>query len=272
MDEQLRVRISQYCKCWENYQPNFIEYAKKGNRASLPFVKESEKFLQILLFRAALNQNIDEATLDTLILSLYKTFLDKLFTISCAPSQLIENWIVTTLPESSWELVPKIVGIIRSVSDFFLVQGPIKEQILKCPSARHFEDILCTQLFYFGKSSPSRSKARNYIYLIRNLCPDLVKHWDPKAYVWPPTRHWWLALKILHLKPKVPPTTPEEVVVSANRFYNLVYPDAGLAYLAFSCFRKKSDISNWICRKQVGACRNCPLHGPCPGVAQETLR
>lgn len=265
MNEKLLNSLRAYTSAFDSYRPPFFDYAKGERNASLPFPLYSERFLRWVLIRSALHQGIDDKNLDRIMLGLYHTFKDDLFSISTLPIERIEEFWKQDPILENWDLLPRASGIVRSVSDFFLVHGSLKEVLPRCTTQADAEELLCQHIFFFGKKSAYRFKARIFLYIARKCTRTLLDHWNAKPVVWPPSLGWWKAMRILIKKDKDAMLSPEESLELSNRFYQKVgRPDSAL--IAFVHFRKKVGLGEWACRTYFGSCPNCPLYGPCPGV------
>lgn len=257
--------IQSYVKGFESYKPPSFYWAKGELQSQLPFPLRSERFLRWQLFKAGLYQNLGEAGVDKLLLGLYTCYRDDLFQISKFPSAELHSTLNQFSQYQTWSLWPKVPGILRSISDFFLIHGSLKEMIRTHSSLSILENFLCEEIFYFGKKSVNRFKARYFLYCLLKILPDTLES-HPSISLWPHTEGFWRFHHKFNPSKSFTQVSPEEILGYVNRLYQKWDPSGkGNAFIAFHQFLQRGGDQGYNCQKQFLLCTTCPLAEICPG-------
>lgn len=253
-----------------NQQPLILDYFPSGNRPRFKFGPQLEKGARLLLVFSSLYQDISEENLVELLLELEAEFAEGLFSLNKIPFETLRDFLNNSLYTKNWSLLPKAPGILRSVSDFFLTNGNVLEQASKHQSSESLVNLLSQSIFYMGKHSANKFKARYFIWLLIQANVEIGR------LLWNDTSRLPLTIGAGRLLKLIGPLkgntrefqSPEEKLNYFNRFYCYLFPsDHWRVFAPFDAFLKKTSITTYCCQQMLGGCILCPLHNQCPGCS-----
>lgn len=282
-NRDLVERMRAYVLQFRDVKPGIFSHFQGGADPIFPLEATSDRGVGMLLFFCSLYQNIGEGRLVRLLAYLWKQYDQDLFRINRLPFAELQARIKVLNDLHDWPLWPKTAGILRSVGDFFYRHGKLVPWASAQADGEKCITTLSEEIFLMGKTSAFRSKARYFLWLLTQL--DGV---DP-ARIWTPGTRMTLTLghsRFLHefgpLKGRknVPWITPAEKLAWFNRFYVFLFPAAPwLVFTALDAYLRPliehrtlaaagaagKNVPEWLCRKILGGCQNCPLAPECPG-------
>jgi hypothetical protein len=273
-------KIRQYVSDFQNIKPTLFEYFEGGSCVLFPVKAESDRGVGILLCFCALYQNISEERLIRLLGDLWKSYGPDFFKLNRLSFQDLQDRINLRSDLQDWVLLSKAPGILRSACDFFYKHGKVIPWIYQMGNAESGVQMLAEEVFLMGKTSPFKSKARYFFWLLTQL-PEVEssRFWNNRMLMPVTAGHIRLLREFGPLKKKrnSPWTSPEEKLDYCNRFYQFLFPgQSWKVYAPFDGFLKStgefiSPLATvhspkiWRCREVMGGCLNCVLAPECPG-------
>jgi hypothetical protein len=274
----LLERIRAYVQAFETSRPTLFEHFLGGSDPVFPLEVRSDRGIGMLLFLSSLYQNIGEGRLVRFMAYLWKHYDKDLFRINRLPFTELQAKVQALTDLDDWPLWTKAPGILRSVADFFFRHGKPLEWARQVADGERCIDILSEEIFLMGRTSVFRSKARYFLWMLTQL-PDSrpAEFWTPGTRMTLTLGHSRFLWEFGPLKGRkaAPWTTPAEKLDAFNRFYRLLFPHS--PWMVFTPldaylrpppgYRHGPGVGEpeWLCRKHLQGCQNCPLAPLCPG-------
>jgi len=244
----------------ESIKPDWFE--------ALPFPVDSEWGSAFLLYAAALKGIIPEPQTGQFLSALWEAYGLQLFRLSHRPYEELFDFVAG----GKWGDDPqrsKIAGILRSVSDFFFKQGTVSQYILKGISGEAMVDDLAAQIFWMGKTSTYKNKARFFLWLAYQAGLAPVSLLESAAA--PLTRghmQWIAAFGDRGFKERFFQATPPAKLAMVSKWLREILPLGDWkAFLAMDEFLNRQGPNSFLCRFARKSCDRCPLQKVCPGAA-----
>ena len=257
--------IRAYVRKFENQRPPLFQYFGKGNKPCFNFPLQSEKGMKVLLIYSALNQDITEDELAEFVIKLYARHSDDLFFCNQITFGSLKSSIEYFIP-GGWILGQKVPGILRSVGDFFLVHGDLGSLIQRLKSSEELVKLLSREIFFMGKSSIMKFKARNFVWMLALAFTGKgINIWNDSSLlpVSPGANRFMYFVGPLKSR-KAIKLTGEEKIDYFNRFYRFLFPEESWKVnSAFNAFKRRMNSRLFECRSVLSGCGNCPLDKYC---------
>ncbi|MBF0433176.1 MAG: hypothetical protein HQK83_17990 [Fibrobacteria bacterium] len=265
-NQQLIGRLRAYVDCFAEIKPSFFQYFLGGTSHVFPYKTDSEEGFKTLLLYSALQQELHEDWLNRLLVTVYRAFPEKFFSLASIPYDSLKA-LLDTIPDlSNWRFYSRTPGILRSVCDFFLKQGNIKPLLLNADSTEQVVSIISNEIFYMGKTSVFKTKARTYLWYCANASADISRNCWNKHSLLPVTAG---ANRLMYylgpLKSRKGYSFQEQEKINYfNRFYNYLFPDnSWKSHLPFMAFQNQTGLTGYQCQSLLDGCKNCPLCNDC---------
>lgn len=282
MDENTKniAQLRTYVLDFQKVLPTPFQYFSEGAQPLFPMTVESDRGVGMLLYYSALKQGISEKKIMQLLGYLWMEYSSDLFKLNRLPFDELQGKVNAFAELNDWEFLPKAPGILRSVNDFFYNFGKIIPWVNQIKDAESCVHTLSNEIFMMGKTSLSKSKARNFIWLLTQLpsaTPQLF--WSKDTILLPTAGHARILQEFGPLKDRKrsPWKTPEQKRNYFNRFYQLLFPnESWKIYTAFDLYLKPEEsfliqdksvptTKVWQCKIVLQGCLNCVLAPNCPG-------
>lgn len=271
-------RIRAYVLAFQNVNPGVFAYFKGGTDPIFPLEPGSDRGMGLLLFFSSLYQNISEGRLARVLAYLWRQYDQDLFRINRMPFAELQSRLKALTDLEDWVLWPKAPGILRSVADFFYRHGKLLPWAQAQGDGEKCINILSEEIFLMGRTSVFKSKARYFLWLLTQVeGAEPARFWTPNTRLTLTLGHSRFLREFGPLKGRkiVPWSTPAEKLDAFNRFYRLLFPEAPWkVFTPLDAFLRPppghfaglgAPAPEWMCRKALGGCANCPLAPECPG-------
>jgi hypothetical protein len=193
---------------------------------------------------------------------LYIRYTDKLFLLNQISYDSLERGISAAIPFEGWRIQKKVPGILRSVCDFFLAHGSLELLLNNLNGSEELVKLVSTEVFYMGRSSIMKFKARTFALLIVKGFEEIQRRFWNSGSLLPITSG---ANRLMYfigpLKfQKGEKLSGENKLQYFNRFYNFLFPNASWkVFSAFDMHKKGTDSELYECQKVISGCLNCPI-------------
>lgn len=288
-------KIRTYVLGFRGSKPRVFDWMAGGREPLFPYAPESDRGTAVLLCFCALYQGISAENLMRLLARLHDEYGADFFRLGKLPFDDLQARIQARPELRNWDILSKVPGVLRSVSDFFFSHGRILPWINTLADGEEVVRVLCEGIFLMGKTSALKSKPRYFLWLMTQL-PGV----DPAGF-W--TLETLLPLTPGHLRflreygplknrKRSPWVTPEEKLDYCNRFFRMLFPQTPwVVYTALDAYLKPQGFrvpkpggknalfqsfspagtegagmeQQWACREILGGCLQCILAPECPG-------
>ncbi len=283
-------KIRCYVLGFRNARPPVFDWLQGGREPLFPWTPESDRGTAFLLCYCALCQNIGPEKLVRLLAYLWQEYGDDFFRLNKLSFEELQARIGKHPGLQEWVLLPKAPGVLRSVCDFFFKHGRLLPWVRSQADGEASVAVLCDEIFMMGKTSPFKSKARYFLWLLTQLPgSDPAAFWNERTLLPITPGHIRFLREFGPLKNRrqSPWLTPEEKLAYCNRFFRMLLPDHPWSvYTALDSYLKPNGFSKqpqfpmlpthgkpldagserkWLCRDLLGGCLQCPLAPDCPG-------
>lgn len=269
MDRDRAIRA--YLEGFRDDMPDLLRalaWAPDRDAVQIPYAPTSEEGLRVILLFSSLYQDIHERILTSLLLDLHATFGADLFRLNRRPSTELEAFFRARPELRLWELRDKVVGILRSVGDFFLLQGNLAD-LCRQLDGEDLAERLSANIFFMGKTSSTRFKARTFVLLALQADPRLEERlWSDRTLM-PPTAGAGRFLR--HIVPDFGALEKNTPVSEKNRYFNqfcrrILGQKSWRAHRGAASFLERDEGPGLRCRRILQGCASCSLYSFCPAA------
>jgi hypothetical protein len=275
-------KIRTYVLGFQNERPAVLQWFHGGREPLFPYAPESDRGAAILLYFCALYQGLSEEKLIRLLAHLHEAYGNDFFRLGKLPFDELQARLQARKELARWDILPKVPGVLRSVSDFFSRHGRLLPWLESLGDGEACVDALCEEIFLMGKTSAFKSKPRYFLWLMTQLPgADASRFWTPSTLLPITPGHLRFLREFGPLKgrKRSPWVTPEEKLAYCNRFFRMLFPESPWqVYAALDAYLKPSADATtatvavtdaaekkWQCRDILGGCLQCVLAPQCPG-------
>jgi hypothetical protein len=293
-------KIRAYVSDFRSARPPVFEWFQGGRDPLFPYAPESDRGTALLLCFCALYQGIHAEKLIRVLAYLYREYDSDFFRLSKLPFDDLQARMQRLTDLKDWDLVSKVPGILRSVSDFFFKHGRLLPWVHGQADGEETVRVLCEEIFMMGKTSALKSKPRYFLWLLTQLPgAEPARFWTARTMLPITPGHVRFLREFGPLKNRKhsPWTTPEEKLAYCNRFFRMLAPEnPWIVYTGLDAYLKPNGYWNapqvvirqkptdrnsfagkteaekdsdperkWLCRDILGGCLQCALAPDCPG-------
>ncbi len=258
--------IQLYFQSFSEIRPPIFAFFPGGKTSLFPFGMDSDRGMGILLLTASLYRPGGEGWSAQIIAGLFESFGVEIFKLNRIPfSKLFKA--LSKLPQ--WpdpEEQKKVPGILRSVCDFFYGVGGLGNWLSTSTDWEVNARELCESIFWMGKRSRLRTKARYFFWLI-SFQPDFGKRYKQAyAFQWPISEgHARFYHNLLQTKYWKAFTSPEAKLTWFYQLGKQLLPkEPWRLFIPLQAYLNLVQKSVYACREVQGDCSSCPLNSICP--------
>jgi hypothetical protein len=256
--------IRAYAGCFKDVRPLVFQCFEGGTHPVLPYRLLSEEGFKMLLIYASLFQDVTEKQLVGFLRRLYECFGSRLFTLNTVLFDELSA-VVDKAVGFEWPLRTKVPGILRSCADFFTMHGGIRRLINVSRGSEALVDLVSKGIFFMGKSSGMKFKARTFARLAVLADTSLAASFWSETSVLPFSKG---ANRLIYyigpLRDGRKKMAGDLKLDYFNRFYNLLFPgESWRLYEAFDAYQKREKINEFKCQQILSGCNRCVLNRHC---------
>ena len=268
---ELISRLRKYADPFVAHPPSIISHFSGGAEPYFPFEIGSDKGLGVLLLNAALYAPGDEIRSAELISGLYSRMGDRIFKLNRIPFEELRKNLSGLPAPSDLEGRKRVPGILRSVCDFFYRTGSLGNWLKGDGDWEGKVLNLSGDVFWMGKTSRLRTKARYFLWLTTFQSDFNSKYAVGENFNWPISAgHARFRLDFMRTRGKnFTENTPEYRLQFFTKLARETFPSAPWRlFLPLSSYLKPGKTLGFECRRIQGGCPSCSLAMLCPSSTQ----
>ncbi len=238
----------------------------KDGEGTFPYYIKSENGLRFLLLYHALKQNVRSDILLHFLLKCWQVLNVSIFRAGDLPFGDVYRLIQCDVKMRNWEWEKKFPGIVRSVGDYCKKYDPLSTHFSKKSHSEIFVNHISHSIFFMGKHSVMKLKARSLsLDILRYVLGNVSDWWDRSSIVpISPGAHRFLT-KIGPLNGRSEKFKEDmEKLCYFNKFYGYLFPNQTWKVAQpLSSFQKKGEGSVFECEVYQGGCIQCSISRYC---------
>jgi hypothetical protein len=256
--------LRQYSIPFSDHKPFIISAVTPGENATFPFEIGSDRGLGVLLLCAALYRPGAESRAGKVITGLYQRLGNDIFKLNRIPFAALQKALMDLPISPDAEEQKRIPGILRSVCDFFYETGSLEKWLSTTSDWETCAQRISEQIFWMGRHSPWRSKARYFLWLTSFQKEFGERYPQAMRFNWSVGEgHARFSREILGKKSSA--GDAEKRLAFFADFGRKIFPEKSwVLFQPLDAYLRPEKEHGYLCRKIQGGCSRCPLKTFCP--------